>query len=154
MLFRSDFFKFSQCASFLLPAKTEFWDLIYWVEVLFFLCYNRFQDFIQTAGAIGGAISSLVRVPTEVVILILLLSFSCFLSVLKKLSTFQVVKQRMQTGQFTSAPNAVRLIVTTEGFKGLYAVCDTYGVFILKKLLQFSRKVFKMKIENRNLCLQ
>lgn len=34
----------------------------------------------------------------------------------------QVVKQRMQTGQFTSAPDAVRLIVSKEGFKGLYAV--------------------------------
>eukprot|EP00268_Persea_americana_P060457 TRINITY_DN7535_c1_g1_i7.p1 TRINITY_DN7535_c1_g1~~TRINITY_DN7535_c1_g1_i7.p1 ORF type:complete len:146 (-),score=31.85 TRINITY_DN7535_c1_g1_i7:556-993(-) len=50
-----------------------------------------------TAGAIGGAASSLVRVPTE------------------------VVKQRMQTGQFASAPDAVRLIVAKEGFKGLYA---------------------------------
>lgn len=29
----------------------------------------------------------------------------------------------MQTGQFTSAPNAVRIIVSKEGFKGLYAVC-------------------------------
>ncbi|KAG8660701.1 S-adenosylmethionine carrier 1, chloroplastic/mitochondrial isoform X2 [Manihot esculenta] len=50
-----------------------------------------------TAGAIGGAVSSLIRVPSE------------------------VVKQRMQTGQFASAPTAVRLIVTKEGFKGLYA---------------------------------
>ncbi|XP_050269332.1 S-adenosylmethionine carrier 1, chloroplastic/mitochondrial-like isoform X3 [Quercus robur] len=49
-----------------------------------------------TAGAIGGAASSLVRVPTE------------------------VVKQRLQTGQFASAPDAVRLIVAKEGFKGLY----------------------------------
>lgn len=39
------------------------------------------------------------------------------------LSNSQVVKQRMQTGQFTSAPDAVRLIVSKEGFKGLYAVC-------------------------------
>ena len=39
------------------------------------------------------------------------------------LSTPQVIKQRMQTGQFTSAPDAVRLIVSKEGFKGLYAVC-------------------------------
>lgn len=30
----------------------------------------------------------------------------------------------MQTGQFTSAPDAVRLIVSNEGFKGLYAVCN------------------------------
>ncbi|PPR94783.1 hypothetical protein GOBAR_AA25875 [Gossypium barbadense] len=50
-----------------------------------------------TAGALGGAASSLVRVPTE------------------------VVKQRMQTGQFASAPAAVRLIVAKEGFRGLYA---------------------------------
>ncbi|KAM0933452.1 putative mitochondrial carrier protein [Dioscorea sansibarensis] len=50
-----------------------------------------------TAGALGGAVSSLIRVPTE------------------------VVKQRMQTGQFASAPDAVRLIVTKEGFRGLYA---------------------------------
>eukprot|EP00261_Vitis_vinifera_P035347 XP_019076590.1 PREDICTED: S-adenosylmethionine carrier 1, chloroplastic/mitochondrial isoform X4 [Vitis vinifera] len=50
-----------------------------------------------TAGAIGGLAASLVRVPTE------------------------VVKQRMQTGQFASAPDAVRMIVSKEGFKGLYA---------------------------------
>ncbi|XP_040363543.1 probable S-adenosylmethionine carrier 2, chloroplastic isoform X2 [Rosa chinensis] len=50
-----------------------------------------------TAGAIGGAASSIVRVPTE------------------------VVKQRMQTAQFASAPDAVRLILAKEGFKGLYA---------------------------------
>ncbi|KAK9091110.1 hypothetical protein Sjap_024287 [Stephania japonica] len=59
------------------------------------------------AGAVGGAASSLVRVPTE------------------------VVKQRMQTGQFASAPNAVRLIVSKEGFKGLYA---GYGSFLLRDL--------------------
>ncbi|GAB4848311.1 S-adenosylmethionine carrier 1, chloroplastic/mitochondrial [Ancistrocladus abbreviatus] len=52
----------------------------------------------QSAGAIGGIAASLIRVPTE------------------------VVKQRMQTGQFASAPDAVRLIVSREGFKGLYAV--------------------------------
>ncbi|WZZ46135.1 hypothetical protein YC2023_042394 [Brassica napus] len=50
-----------------------------------------------TAGAIGGLAASLIRVPTE------------------------VVKQRMQTGQFASAPNAVRVIASQEGFKGLYA---------------------------------
>ncbi|KAK9114704.1 hypothetical protein Syun_021501 [Stephania yunnanensis] len=59
------------------------------------------------AGAVGGAASSLVRVPTE------------------------VVKQRMQTGQFASAPNAVRLIVAKEGFKGLYA---GYRSFLLRDL--------------------
>ncbi|KAL8242106.1 hypothetical protein R6Q59_012408 [Mikania micrantha] len=60
-----------------------------------------------TAGAIGGVAASLVRVPTE------------------------VVKQRMQTGQFASAPDAVRLIVSKEGFKGLYA---GYGSFLLRDL--------------------
>ncbi|KAJ8760653.1 hypothetical protein K2173_015320 [Erythroxylum novogranatense] len=60
-----------------------------------------------TAGAIGGAASSLVRVPTE------------------------VVKQRMQTGQFHSASDSVRLIITKEGFRGLYA---GYGSFLLRDL--------------------
>ncbi|KAL8255352.1 hypothetical protein R6Q59_033573 [Mikania micrantha] len=60
-----------------------------------------------TAGAIGGVAASLVRVPTE------------------------VVKQRMQTGQFASPPDAVRLIVSKEGFKGLYA---GYGSFLLRDL--------------------
>ncbi|KAJ0745137.1 hypothetical protein HanPI659440_Chr10g0395511 [Helianthus annuus] len=32
-----------------------------------------------------------------------------------------VVKQRMQTGHFASAPNVVRLIAAKEGFKGLFA---------------------------------
>ncbi|XP_043696647.1 S-adenosylmethionine carrier 1, chloroplastic/mitochondrial-like [Telopea speciosissima] len=60
-----------------------------------------------TAGAIGGAAASFVRVPTE------------------------VIKQRMQTGQFASAPDAVRFIVSKEGFKGLYA---GYGSFLLRDL--------------------
>ncbi|KAH7860449.1 hypothetical protein Vadar_013542 [Vaccinium darrowii] len=60
-----------------------------------------------TAGAIGGVAASLIRVPTE------------------------VVKQRMQTRQFASAPDAVRLIVSREGFKGLYA---GYGSFLLRDL--------------------
>ncbi|KAL3351754.1 hypothetical protein AABB24_020035 [Solanum stoloniferum] len=60
-----------------------------------------------TAGAIGGAASSIVRVPTE------------------------VVKQRMQTCQFSSAPDAVLLIVAKEGFRGLYA---GYGSFLLRDL--------------------
>ncbi|KAJ4828082.1 S-adenosylmethionine carrier 1, chloroplastic/mitochondrial [Turnera subulata] len=60
-----------------------------------------------TAGAIGGLAASLIRVPTE------------------------VVKQRMQTGQFTSAPAAVRLIASQEGFRGLYA---GYGSFLLRDL--------------------
>ncbi|EOX92317.1 hypothetical protein QUC31_003575 [Theobroma cacao] len=58
-----------------------------------------------TAGAVGGIAASLIRVPTE------------------------VVKQRMQTGQFTSASDAVRLIASKEGFKGLYA---GYGSFLLR----------------------
>ncbi|KAL0282302.1 UNVERIFIED_CONTAM: S-adenosylmethionine carrier 1, chloroplastic/mitochondrial [Sesamum angustifolium] len=60
-----------------------------------------------TAGALGGIAASFIRVPTE------------------------VVKQRMQTGQFTSAPDAVRLIASKEGFKGLYA---GYGSFLLRDL--------------------
>ncbi|XP_044483895.1 S-adenosylmethionine carrier 1, chloroplastic/mitochondrial-like isoform X2 [Mangifera indica] len=60
-----------------------------------------------TAGAIGGVAASLIRVPTE------------------------VVKQRMQTGQFVSAPDAVRLIVSKEGFRGLYA---GYSSFLLRDL--------------------
>ncbi|KAK4381381.1 S-adenosylmethionine carrier 1, chloroplastic/mitochondrial [Sesamum angolense] len=60
-----------------------------------------------SAGAAGGAASSIVRVPTE------------------------VVKQRIQTGQFVSAPDAVRLIVAKEGFRGLYA---GYGSFLLRDL--------------------
>ncbi|KAI3672369.1 hypothetical protein L6452_38455 [Arctium lappa] len=60
-----------------------------------------------TAGAVGGAASSIVRVPTE------------------------VVKQRMQTGHFASAPDAVRLIVAKEGFKGLFA---GYSSFLLRDL--------------------
>lgn len=44
---------------------------------------------------------------------------------------FQVVKQRLQTGQFASAPDAVRLIIAKEGFRGLYAVC------IVRPILKF-----------------
>ncbi|KAL6572251.1 putative S-adenosylmethionine carrier 2, chloroplastic [Orobanche minor] len=59
------------------------------------------------AGAVGGAASSIVRVPTE------------------------VIKQRIQTGQFVSAPEAVRRIVAKEGFRGLYA---GFGSFLLRDL--------------------
>ncbi|KAF8105339.1 hypothetical protein N665_0158s0023 [Sinapis alba] len=59
------------------------------------------------AGALGGAVSSIVRVPTE------------------------VVKQRMQTGQFDSAPDAVRLIIAKEGFGGMYA---GFGSFLLRDM--------------------
>ena len=48
-------------------------------------------------------------------------SFMCLIDIYLLLF-YQVVKQRMQTGQFASAPDAVRLIVSKEGFKGLYAV--------------------------------
>ncbi|KAF5458038.1 hypothetical protein F2P56_022103 [Juglans regia] len=60
-----------------------------------------------TAGVVGGFATSFIRVPTE------------------------IVKQRMQIGQFTSAPDAVRLIISKEGFKGLYA---GYGSFLLRDL--------------------
>lgn len=60
-----------------------------------------------TAGAIGGAASSLIRVPTE------------------------VIKQRMQTGQFASAPAAIKLIVAKEGVRGLYA---GYSSFLLRDI--------------------
>ncbi|KAL6509841.1 putative S-adenosylmethionine carrier 2, chloroplastic [Orobanche gracilis] len=67
------------------------------------------------AGAVGGAASSIVRVPTE------------------------VIKQRIQTGQFVSAHQAVRHIVAKEGFRGLYA---GFGSFLLRDLpfdaIQFS----------------
>ncbi|CAI5480062.1 unnamed protein product [Closterium sp. Yama58-4] len=59
------------------------------------------------AGAAGGTAASLVRVPTE------------------------VVKQRMQTGQFPTAVNAVKTILSKEGVRGLYA---GYGSFLLRDL--------------------
>ncbi|KAK9748726.1 hypothetical protein RND81_02G076000 [Saponaria officinalis] len=69
---------------------------------------EQFSAFAHlSAGAIAGAASSIVRVPTE------------------------VVKQRMQTGQFATAPNAVRMIVSKEGFRGLFA---GYGSFLLRDL--------------------
>ncbi|KAG0605691.1 hypothetical protein M758_9G080500 [Ceratodon purpureus] len=60
-----------------------------------------------TAGICGATISSLIRVPTE------------------------VVKQRMQTGQFVSAQAAVRQIVAKEGIRGLYA---GFGSFLLRDI--------------------
>lgn len=60
-----------------------------------------------TSGAAGGAAASLIRVPTE------------------------VIKQRMQTGQFSSAVGAVRTILAREGVKGLFA---GYGSFLLRDL--------------------
>jgi solute carrier family 25 S-adenosylmethionine transporter 26 len=69
-----------------------------------------FSPFAQqfTAATLAGTAASLVRVPTE------------------------VVKQRMQTGQFQSAIKAVQAIVAKEGVrKGLYA---GYGSFMLRDL--------------------
>ena len=59
------------------------------------------------AGAAAGLAASLVRVPTE------------------------VVKQRMQAGEFASARTAVRSIVRREGARGMFA---GYGVFLLRDL--------------------
>eukprot|EP00252_Welwitschia_mirabilis_P021909 TRINITY_DN5754_c0_g1_i3.p1 TRINITY_DN5754_c0_g1~~TRINITY_DN5754_c0_g1_i3.p1 ORF type:complete len:317 (-),score=55.35 TRINITY_DN5754_c0_g1_i3:404-1240(-) len=67
--------------------------------------YNAIAHLL--AGTAGGLGASLVRVPTE------------------------VVKQRMQTRQFGNAPDAVRFILSKEGFKGLYA---GYGSFLLRDL--------------------
>eukprot|EP00850_Spirogloea_muscicola_P008034 SM000042S15301 [mRNA] locus=s42:191846:203002:+ [translate_table: standard] len=68
-----------------------------------------------TAGAAGGLAASLVRVPTE------------------------VVKQRMQTGQFSAATQAFKQILSKEGTRGLYA---GYSSFLLRDLpfdaLQFA----------------
>lgn len=109
---------------------------------------------MQTAGALGGIAASFVRVPTEVndfffffeifsflnIMILLLLSFLIlpvqdipFVNLLIALGflTLQVIKQRMQTRQFASAPDAVRLIVSKEGFKGLYAVCQFFNVTYL-----------------------
>ncbi|GAQ79393.1 mitochondrial substrate carrier family protein [Klebsormidium nitens] len=61
---------------------------------------------LLAAGA-GATGASIVRVPTE------------------------VIKQRMQTGQFTSAAGAVKQILAKEGMKGMYA---GYGSFLLRDL--------------------
>ena len=52
----------------------------------------------SVAGATAALVSSTIRVPTE------------------------VIKQRMQTGQFNTAIQAVQQVVSKEGVKGLYAV--------------------------------
>lgn len=59
------------------------------------------------AGSTSGLVASLIRVPTE------------------------VVKQRMQSGEFISATRAVQGIVSREGLKGLFA---GYGSFLLRDL--------------------
>lgn len=47
----------------------------------------------------------------------------------------------MQTGQFASAPDAVRLIIAKEGFGGMYAVYmffpDCFSVCFSAALLEF-----------------
>ncbi|RWW68447.1 hypothetical protein BHE74_00024033, partial [Ensete ventricosum] len=47
-----------------------------------------------------------------------------------------VVKQRMQTGQFTSAPNAVRLIVAKEGVRALLLIAFSISVILRFPFLQ------------------
>lgn len=59
------------------------------------------------AGASAGMAASVVRVPTE------------------------VVKQRMQTGEFKSAVGAIKTIISREGLRGMYA---GYGSFLLRDL--------------------
>ncbi|KXZ46715.1 hypothetical protein GPECTOR_41g679 [Gonium pectorale] len=59
------------------------------------------------AGMVAGTASSLIRVPTE------------------------VVKQRLQTGEFKGAVTALRTILGREGMRGLYA---GYGAFMLRDL--------------------
>lgn len=59
------------------------------------------------AGAGSGLVASLIRVPTE------------------------VVKQRMQSGEFSGAITALKNITAKEGFRGLYA---GYGSFLLRDL--------------------
>lgn len=68
--------------------------------------YSAVGHLAAAAGA--GVVASLVRVPTE------------------------VVKQRMQTGQFRSASSAAKEIIRKEGIrKGMYA---GYGAFLLRDL--------------------
>ena len=59
------------------------------------------------AGVAAGLASSVIRVPTE------------------------VVKTRMQTGEFTHATKALKAIVTREGMRGMFA---GYGSFLLRDL--------------------
>mmetsp|Transcript_12638 Transcript_12638/g.27327 ORF Transcript_12638/g.27327 Transcript_12638/m.27327 type:complete len:392 (-) Transcript_12638:604-1779(-) len=61
----------------------------------------------MVAGALAGTASSLTRVPTE------------------------VIKQRLQTGEFKGAVAAIRSILAKEGLRGLYA---GYGAFMLRDL--------------------
>lgn len=109
---------------------------------------------VQAAGAIGGAASSIVRVPTEASLstnVVHLCSHAhtrggTYFHVQNGISSdknnlHQVIKQRIQTGQFASAPEAVRVIVAKEGFRGLFAVFVT--TYIVKNLstVLFSRKM-------------
>ncbi|CAG9467130.1 unnamed protein product [Pedinophyceae sp. YPF-701] len=61
----------------------------------------------MAAGALAGLASSVIRVPTE------------------------VIKQRMQTGEFKKATVALRTVAVKEGVRGLYA---GYGSFLLRDL--------------------
>ena len=96
---------------------------------------------MQTAGAIGGLAASLVRVPTEVELAYLFRYIHHVQKLLYPVSVslhvLQVVKQRMQTGQFASAPDAVRMIVSKEGFKGLYAVRNTLPPYVFLTIQAF-----------------
>lgn len=67
------------------------------------------QQFIgpMVAGAAAGLAASFVRVPTE------------------------VIKQRMQTGEFAKATVALKTVASTQGIKGLYA---GYSSFLLRDL--------------------
>ena len=83
-------------------------NLLYRASLFYF---NRLLDFIH--------------VPAEVINSASLLSIlSWFLSGLLSVNICQVVKKRMQTGQFASAPDAVHLIVT---FLGSYAVHQRFS---------------------------
>lgn len=87
------------------------------------ICFVFWRYMQKTAGAIGGAASSLIRVPTEVSFILSAVGTSNVTIIWIKIHWIQVVKQRMQMSQFKTAPDAVRLIVAKEGIKGLYAVC-------------------------------
>jgi len=57
----------------------------------------------------------------------------------------QVVKQRMQTGQFVSAQAAVRQIVAKEGIRGLYAV-RVWAFIVVEVSMVFSMCVFSIQL--------
>lgn len=76
--------------------------------------HSYIKEFIQTSGVVGGAASSVIVVPAEVVIglvflHLLLVQFSSFLSCFPDLM-FNLML-------------CVLIIVANEGVKGLFAVC-------------------------------